>query len=173
MSLTIIRIQVVKKSQPIRVGDRASAGVNYSAMVRFWTSLLGFVILSVTCDAIHSTSNFSFFKLTKNFKFESPPTPQHDSVITFTSESLITPQPNLIICIYRISVTYGALAGWLYYTSVFAAILSQHNEWLPTGIVGTAMLYSTAAVVHALAQLCVSGLEAEMSSALLYPSRQS
>ena len=65
MSLTIGRIQVVKMVQPFIGSVQASAGVNYSAMVRFWTSLLGFVILSVACDAIPSTSNFSFSKLKK------------------------------------------------------------------------------------------------------------
>ena len=72
------------------------------------------------------------------------------------------PDSDIVLCIYRISGTYGAFARWIYYASLLVAVIFRRAQWLSAGILASSMLYSSAAVVHACAILRVSGLNPEI-----------
>ena len=60
-----------------------------------------------------------------------------------------TPASKIAVCVNRISGTYGSFSRWLYYASLLTGTLTRRNEWLAAGIIATALIYSSVAIVHA------------------------
>lgn len=73
-----------------------------------------------------------------------------------------TPLHEVVVCVYRISGTYGSISRWLYYASILFGTLFRTNESLAASIMATAMLSSSAAIAHALFMLCKNGLNPQI-----------
>lgn len=77
------------------------------------------------------------------------------SCLPLQSDALLS---EVVVCVYRISGTYGSISRWLYYTSLLFGTFFRTNEWLAAGVMATAMLYSSVAILHALIMLCFNSL---------------